>query len=132
MTFAYHIPPNYTDEAFRARRLDYGRSVSACEISLWGTPQGVKAAINAHNQVIREVASRHKNVIFIDQKATMPADGRHFIDPCHLTAQGIDLFVHQVMEALRAKGELRLATGEKRQANRPEETDGRARRERNP
>ena len=70
------------------------------------------------NQVIREVASRHKNVIFIDQKATMPADGRHFIDPCHLTAQGIDLFVHQVMEALRAKGELRLATGEKRQANR--------------
>jgi hypothetical protein len=132
MTFAYHIPPNYTDEAFRARRLDYGADVSACEISLWGTPQGVKGAIDAHNQVIREVAGRHKNVIFIDQKATMPADGRHFIDPCHLTAQGIDLFVRHVMEALRAKGELRVAKGKLRQTDGPEETVGPARHERNP
>jgi hypothetical protein len=132
MTFAYHIPPNYTDEAFRAKRLDYEVSALATEVSLWGTPQGVKAAIDAHNQVIREVASRHKNVIFIDQKAMMPTDGRHFIDPCHLTEQGTDLFVRHVMEALRAKGELRLAKGEKRQADGPEESDGRARREPNP
>ena len=82
--------------------------------------------------MIREVASRHKNVIFIDQKATMPTDGRHFIDPCHLTEQGTDLFVRHVMEALRAKGELRVAKGEQRQADGPEETDGRARREPNP
>ncbi len=132
MSFAYNIPPNYTDEAFRARRLDYEVSVLATEVSLWGTPQGVKAAIDAHNQVIRELASRHKNVIFIDQKAMMPTDGRHFIDPCHLTEQGTDLFVRHVMEALRAKGELRVAKGEQRQADGPEAADGRARREPNP
>lgn len=132
MTFAYHIPPNYTDEAFRARRLDYGASVTACEVSLWGTPGGVKAAINAHNQVIREVASRHKNVIFIDQKATMPTDGRHFIDPCHLTPQGTDLFVRHVIDALRTAGELRVANGEQRQAEKPDEADRRAGREPNP
>jgi hypothetical protein len=119
MTFAYHIPPNYTDVAFRARRLDYGASGSACEVSIWGTPQGVTAAIDAHNQVIREVASRHKNVIFIDQKATMPTDGLHFIDPCHLTPQGTDLFVRHMMEALQARGELRVAKGEKRQPDGP-------------
>ncbi len=132
MTFAYHIPPNYTDEAFRARRLDYGASVTACEVSLWGTPGGVKAAIDAHNQVIREVASRHKNVIFIDQKATMPTDGRHFIDPCHLTPQGTDLFVRHVIDALRTAGELRVANGEQRQAEKPDEADRRAGREPNP
>jgi lysophospholipase L1-like esterase len=116
MTFAYHIPPNYTDEAFRARRLDYGASALAAEVSLWGTPEGVKRAIDAHNQVIRDVASRHKNVIFVDQKATMPADGRHFIDPCHLTNEGTALFVRHVMEALRARGEFAIARGEGRKA----------------
>ncbi len=82
------------------------------EISLWGTPEGVKAAMDAHNRVIREVAGRHKNVIFVDQKGTMPADGRHFIDPCHLTDQGIELFVRHVMDALRARGEWRRVIGE--------------------
>jgi hypothetical protein len=101
MSFAYHLPANYSDEAFRAHRLDYGRSDAATEISLWGTPEGVKAAMDAHNQVIREVAGRHPNVIFVDQKGTLPADGRHFIDPCHLTEQGIELFVRHVMDAVR-------------------------------
>ena len=107
MSFAYHIPPNYSDAAFRARRLDYEPNALACEISLWGTPVGVKAAMDAHNRVIQEVAGRHANVIFVDQKGTMPADGRHFIDPCHLTVRGIELFVRHVMDALRTKGQLK-------------------------
>jgi hypothetical protein len=111
MTFAYHLPPNYSDEAFRAKRLDYGPSLLGTEISLWGTPEGVRAAMDTHNRVIREVAGRHENVIFVDQKATLPADGRHFIDPCHLTEQGNELFVRHVIDALRAKGELQRATG---------------------
>jgi hypothetical protein len=102
MTFAYHIPANYSDQAFRAKRLDYGPSQVGMEIRLWGTPEGVQAAIDAHNRVIREVAGRHKNVIFVDQKGTLPADGRHFIDPCHLTRQGIELFVRHVMDAIRS------------------------------
>jgi lysophospholipase L1-like esterase len=104
MSFAYHLPANYSDDAFRAKRLDYGPSPFGTEISLWGTPDGVRAAMDTHNRVIREVAGRHKNVIFVDQKGTLPADGRHFIDPCHLTEQGNELFVRHVMDALRARG----------------------------
>jgi hypothetical protein len=113
MTFAYHLPSNYSDEAFRAKRLDYGPSVFGTEISLWGTPPGVRAAMDAHNRVIREVAGRHNNVIFVDQKETLPADGRHFIDPCHLTEQGNELFVRHVIDALRAKGEVQRVIGKR-------------------
>jgi hypothetical protein len=117
MTFAYDIPANYSDEAFRAKRLGYGPSRVGTEISLWGTPAGVQAAIDAHNRVIREVAGRHANVIFVDQQATMPADGRYFIDPCHLTPQGIELFVGHVMRAVRNDIERWTSTQKKSTAN---------------
>jgi hypothetical protein len=101
MTFAYHIPPGYSDEAFLEKRLDYGPGQYGSTIRTWGTPQGVRAAIDAHNGVIRELAGRYKNVILIDQQAAMPPNGKNFSDACHLTTEGIDVFVRHLMDSIR-------------------------------
>lgn len=99
MTFAYYIAPNYSDEAYRARKLGYGNGRFMTELGTWGTPKAVKSAIDAHNLVVREVAGQHANVLFVDQKQNMPPDGIHFSDVCHLTERGIDVFVGHVMDA---------------------------------
>jgi len=101
MTFAYHLPENYTTDAFRAHQLGYGRGKYEVGIDVWGTPEGVQAAIRAHNDVLRDLAGRHKSVIFLDEEKRMPKSGTCFSDPCHLTGQGIATFAGHVREAVR-------------------------------
>ena len=45
MTFAYHIPSNYTDEAFKAKTLDYASHHDP--LRLWGTADNMPRAIDA-------------------------------------------------------------------------------------
>ena len=39
MTFAFHLPADYTRERFEQRRLDYGRGVHELPAELWGKPE---------------------------------------------------------------------------------------------
>ena len=57
MTFAYHLPADYTDEAYLQRRLDYGDVFAP--LYLWGERQTVARAVEGHNDAIRRVAARH-------------------------------------------------------------------------
>ncbi len=100
MTFASDIPNDYSEEAFRAHRLGYGHGKYDVGLDVWGTPTGVRAAIAAHNEVVREVASRHKKVLFVDEDKQMPKTGANFSDPCHFTDQGIATFVEHTLRAL--------------------------------
>jgi hypothetical protein len=101
MTFAWHIPPDYTREKFESRRLDYGSGLHELPAEVWGRPRHVAATIEAHNTAIRELAGRYDNVIFIDQQRLLPADGEHFSDPCHLTEAGCRAFVENVLSVLK-------------------------------
>lgn len=103
-SFATHLPRNYTDELFRAGQLDYPpfeQSRQACPVQMWGTPEGVRNGVAAHNQILRELAAANlQDVVFVDQAREIPADGRHFIDVCHFTPQGCRSFVDNLLPRL--------------------------------
>ncbi|HET6328104.1 MAG TPA: hypothetical protein VFG04_25700 [Planctomycetaceae bacterium] len=100
MTFAYRLPKNYTDEAFRAHQLGYGRGKFELGTDVWGTAEGIEAAITAHNRVLAEIAKQHKNAIFLDEEKQMPKSGTYFSDPCHLTEEGIAKLAEHTMAAV--------------------------------
>src|SRR5262249_2220839 len=103
MTFAYHVPPDYSLEAFRNKALDYDAHI--CPVELWGKREYVIKGMDEHNQAIREIVARHPEVIFVDQQARMPKSRTTFDDCCHLTYAGRTLFVDHILEALLAEKE---------------------------
>ena len=100
MTYAYHIPANYSEEAFRERALDYGTHSSP--VSLWGTPANVARAIDLHNEAVRDLAARTPGAVFVDQKGLMPVGKDYFDDCCQLTKLGSRRFVGHIMDRLDA------------------------------
>jgi len=98
MTFASWVPSNYTRAAFDAKQLDYG--LHRMPIEVWGRQDYVLQALAAHNNVIRHLTSKRKNVLFVDQAALIEGSGRHFDDPFHLTIAGWLAFVDDVMAVL--------------------------------
>lgn len=101
MTFAYHVPDDYTEEACAAGRLDYANARPS-PVEEWGHPAHVTAAIEQHNDAIRELAADHPEVILVDQQKLLPRDGKTFTDCCHLTREGCVRFVDNVLAALDA------------------------------
>jgi hypothetical protein len=100
MTYAYHLDPNYTEEAFDAKGLDYGSHLS--KIALWGAPENVKCTLDAHNAVTRRIAAENLDVTLIDERALMPTGARYFNDICHLTDSGCAVFVRHIRAGLAA------------------------------
>jgi len=99
MTFATHVPANYSREAFVEKRLDY--RLHKMPVETWGRREYVMAAVAAHNDVVRRLASEHKEVLFVDQAALMEGSARNFDDPFHLTIEGSVAFVEHVISVLR-------------------------------
>jgi len=98
MSFAFYLPEDYTKEHFENRKLDY--TVHTFPVELWGKPECVVAAITAHNEVAAELARQYPEVIFVDQDRLIPKDGRHFNDLCHLTNEGCERFVDNVLDTI--------------------------------
>jgi hypothetical protein len=99
MTFAYHIPPDYTEEAFAAKALDYDRHLAP--VSMWGEVDNVRRGLEAHNEAVRRVAAR-SDALFVDMAGRLPHGRLCFDDPCHLNAEGRRCFVEIVVERLEA------------------------------
>jgi hypothetical protein len=100
MGFAYHIPANYSKEAFLGKKLDYTFMPYSLPAEIWGRPANVAAAIDAHNEIIRDLARSYANVVAVDQNALLPKNATYFVDPCHLTGTGCRAFVANLMSAL--------------------------------
>jgi hypothetical protein len=98
MTFAIHVPENYSAEAFKAKRLDYGLHLSPLEI--WGVKEHVLATVAVDNEIVRSLAAQHDGVLFVDQAKLMSAEPRYFNDPCHFTLAGSSKFVENLLTAL--------------------------------
>jgi len=103
MTFAYHIPTDYSREKFEANQLDYGEGHYKLPAELWGKPQNVAHTLDAQNKVIAELAAEYDNVIVVDQAQMLPADGVHFSDPCHLTNAGDLRLASNISRVLRER-----------------------------
>ncbi len=98
MPFAFHLPSDYSLEAFEARGLDY--CLHSCAVEIWGRPEHIAKGIRAHNEILLSLAEGSDNVLLVDQRAGIPRSGRYFNDVCHLTQKGCGLFVENLVGAL--------------------------------
>jgi hypothetical protein len=99
-TFALHVPPDYSLEAFREKRLDYLLFYSPIE--LWGERDHVVAAVAEYNEAVRRLAAQSPNAVLVDQDRLLPRGARIFNDPCHLTSEGSAIFARPLAEAILA------------------------------
>lgn len=93
MTFATHVPPNYTHWRFLRRKLDY--SSHGLPIELWGLPAHVQDAVRKHNAIVEQLAREH-GTLFVDQDHLIPKTREYFNDICHLTPRGGREFVTNI------------------------------------
>jgi hypothetical protein len=100
LTYAYHLPADYTNERFLAGQTDYTFAPESVATEVWGRKENVIAAIEAHNAEIRRLAAAHPEALFFDMERRLPKDGRHFIDVCHWTDLGREAFAQGVLEAM--------------------------------
>jgi hypothetical protein len=98
VTFAYHVPSDYTQERFLAKNLDY--TLHDKPVEMWGLPTNVVGGILAHNRVTREVAQASPGVTLVDEEALLPKSGAYFNDICHFTYLGTEAFVRNLLEPL--------------------------------
>lgn len=98
LTFANYVPQNYSLEHFQQKRLDYGLHKTPIEI--WGERANVVATVALHNEAVKEIATVHKEVYFIDLNLLIPKSGRFFDDPCHLTLEGSAIFADNVFKII--------------------------------
>ena len=101
MSFAYYLPNDYNEEAFGRLALDY--TAHSFPAELWGKPDCVAAGIDAHNAVIAKLAGQYGQVGFVDQEALMPDTGLYFNDLCHLTHEGSERFVTNMLDEVTGR-----------------------------
>jgi len=104
MTYAYHIPPDYSLARFEKGQLDYAQStVKGSPVEIWGLPENVRKGLDVHNKVLREVA-QIDGVFFVDQQALLGGHAKDFIDVCHLSPVGMEQFVQNLVGELKQHG----------------------------
>jgi len=113
-TFAYYLPENYSRAAFTNGVLGYADGGLAVE--LWGKPEHVVKGIKEHNRMVREVAAeldrsraqgKDLPVYFVDMEQGIPKEGQYFVDVCHLSPAGCDLFAARLVNVIEATGAAR-------------------------
>lgn len=99
MTFAIHVPENYSLESFRSKSLDYVLYLSPLEI--WGKKENVVGGVEAHNQILHLKARQNRKILFVDQHNLMKGTPRYFNDACHFTIAGSTEFVKHILHGVR-------------------------------
>ncbi|MBI1314984.1 hypothetical protein GC176_27140 [bacterium] len=99
MTFGHYIEPGYNRKAYLNGDYHYGKGPFGMPVEDWGLPEHVPAIMAAQNDAIRRLAAE-KNVLLIEQARLITGRG-NYCDVCHLSYAGCELFVQNVMDALR-------------------------------
>lgn len=97
MTFAWHIPENYTKESFESDGAGYNNQTryDMWPVELWGEVDYVKQGLILNNSTVRKLA-REENVLLIDQESMLSKDIRNFGDVCHFSESGTEIFVNSI------------------------------------
>jgi lysophospholipase L1-like esterase len=103
LTFAYHLPANYSRQSFLQQTLDYRNPdhYDSRDVYNWGPPDYVRAGLQQENAVLRNIAAQ-RNVALIDIDAAMSGHGEWFGDVCHFNNEGVAVFSAQVASVLTA------------------------------
>jgi len=98
MTFAWHIPKDYTREKFDSNILGYNNPTNydKCPVELWGSVEYVRTGLAAHNDIIRRI-SEEEGVMMIDQANNLGNEVKYFGDVCHLSEEGTDYFISNII-----------------------------------
>jgi len=102
-TFCSWIPPEYSEEAFKAKVLPYTFTGSSKPVELWGVPNIVQRGLSMYNDTLRQIASEEQT-LFLDQAAAFPTGAEYFIDVCHFTPRGAELLTRRAARALEQGG----------------------------
>jgi hypothetical protein len=97
MTFAYYIPGE--EEAWPVK---IGKDQFHAPIGMWGKAAYVAEALRQQNDEVRALAREHPEVIFIDQAHQMECSVKTFIDCCHFSVPGCELFTKNLLAGLSA------------------------------
>ncbi|MEQ9449979.1 MAG: GDSL-type esterase/lipase family protein [Pseudomonadales bacterium] len=97
MSFAWHIPENYSLDGFKAYEVGYNNPThyDECPVELWGTTSYVRAGLNLHNQTLRKLA-RNTQTHLIDLDSYLSGNIENFGDVVHLSDIGTDRLVERV------------------------------------
>ncbi len=98
MTFAFYIPEDYSPARFEARQLDYTSHMFPAE--LWGRPDCLRKGLDVQNDAVTRMALSHPGTLFVDQARLVPQEGKYFNDVCHLTHEGCERFVENLLPAI--------------------------------
>jgi len=100
MTFATHFVDGYTKEAFDAKMLGYADGQYELATEVWGKSENVRRGVAVHNDVIRQLSSEHKGLIFIDMAREITSR-ECFSDVCHLSPAGLERLTEIVAQNLQ-------------------------------
>lgn len=118
MTFAWALPSDYDSAAVLAHLNGYNTSDDKSwrhygHVDTWGPYDFVKEGLTRHNSVIRGIASSRK-IPLIDQEKIMGGDLNLFVDVCHFSSPGRDMFIDNILIHLGDKGYFRFAGSSKK------------------
>ena len=101
MTFAFHLPANYTRQAFLDKQLDYSNpdNYDARDVFNWGPPDYVREGLTRENAAIRAYAQQQQ-LALIDMDALMSGHGQWFGDICHFNDDGVAIFADHVARTI--------------------------------
>lgn len=106
MTFAWHLPDDYSRESFKAGQLDYGTGQFAMPVEDWGEPAQAVRLLEAHNEQVRQLQTDYSGddrVVTVDQASLLKPNGKRFTDVCHLTPEGCVEFVTGTLPVFESK-----------------------------
>lgn len=99
--FATFLPENYDQLKHKNNQLGYaqidGSSKYFLIVDAWGKFKNVKKAVHEHNKIIKNFSDRFQ---YIDT-TSFDENGKLFVDPCHFSSDGINLFVSSLKRHLK-------------------------------
>lgn len=100
-TFAFHLPANYSRQAFLDKKLDYRNpdNYDVRDVFNWGPPDYVREGLTRQNALLRHYAEQHQ-LPLIDIDAAMSGHGQWFGDVCHFNDEGVSVFANLVANQL--------------------------------
>jgi hypothetical protein len=105
MTYAYYVPPDYSEQAFLTGNLDYemSRAEEGVPIEIYGSPENVVKGLDVHDEIVASIAKKYRTD-FIDQRSNLKDDNESFIDVCHFSEKGIIRFAGWIGKYYLRKG----------------------------
>ena len=112
LTFSWLIPDGYSAQKFKDGELGYNNPerLVYTPVHVWGPPAYVEEGLERHNAQIRQLAEE-LDVYLIDADEKIPLDMKYFGDVCHLSEEGVERFIREVVEFFKANQLLRFSGG---------------------